>query len=118
MDDEEHTESIAVALAKEAVKVAEDLAASTSSTNVKMSDAIHETSQLVALLGERLGFVQTTLDEVKLLLARNYVTCESFKPVVESSKDHESRLRKHDKVIYGGLGALAVAELVFKFFLK
>jgi hypothetical protein len=117
MGDDE-TKSVASALAKEAVKVAQDLATSTAATNTKMTEAINATSQSVALLGERLGFVQTTLDEVKTLLANKYVTTDCFAPVAAASKDHEARTRRLEKWVFIGLGGVTMLELILRFLIK
>jgi ABC-type transporter Mla subunit MlaD len=98
--------------AADAVRTARDLAVKTEQTTNRLSDTMQKLSEAIIRLESGLNYMQKDLEEIKKNLDNKYVTEEAFTPVRGAVKDHESRIRKTERLAQIGIGALAALQLI------
>jgi hypothetical protein len=61
--------------------------------------------------------IQNDIGEIKEILKTNMVSKDEFRPVQESTSDHEARIRAIEKWMWGAVGVMAVAEAIMGIYL-
>ncbi len=104
------------AIASEAVKVAKDLAEKTDATTRRLTETITELSKAVISLQVSLDYMQKDIADIKTNLANKYITDQTFKPVADAVKDHETRMRKLEFRVWAAVGGIALGVVLLKVF--
>lgn len=79
--------------------------------DTKLESLTHEVRLMRDGAAERLNYVELNKLNIKIF--------EEYKEEVEErEKDHEVRMRRMERVIYGGIGGLAVVQFVVILVLK
>jgi len=77
-----------------------------------LQDAAVAKSALDTQTSMNIKQIQSDISEMKDILKTNMVSKEEFKPVQDSTDDHEIRIRAIEKWMWGAVGVIAVAEVV------
>lgn len=110
--------SEATAIAKEAVRVASQLAEKTDATTNRLTDTMAKLSETIIKLTTGLEYISKDVGDIKKKLEDKYVSDEVFDPVKRCSSDHEKRIRKLEYYLAVGIGVLLTLQIVLKFFIK